>query len=153
MAKAPESASRSLTVEAIASHLIGGTAGALGYDLRDDGFHVVLDRRLPRIIGRSIGDVTGRFMERVGMERVEFLAAHGGGPRVLDAVQAALGLDDGLLAPSRQTYLEVGNVSSASILFTLAAIVPCLGTQPLQGLGLGLGPGVSIELMQLAWTP
>jgi alkylresorcinol/alkylpyrone synthase len=153
MARAPESGSRGLTVEAIASHLIGGTAGALGYDLRDDGFHVVLDRRLPRIIGRSIGAVTGRFMERVGMERVEFLAAHGGGPRVLDAVQAALGLDDALLAPSRQTYLEVGNVSSASILFTLGGILPCLGSKPLHGLGLGLGPGVSIELLQLAWTP
>jgi alkylresorcinol/alkylpyrone synthase len=153
MASAPASGSRGLTVEAAGSHLIGGTAGALGYDLRDDGFHVVLDRRLPRIIGRSIGEVAGRFMAVVGMERVEFLAAHGGGPRVLDAVQAALGLEDALLAPSRQTYTEVGNVSSASILFTLGTILPCLGAQPLEGLGLGLGPGVSIELLQLAWTP
>ena len=87
------------------------------------------------------------------MERVEFLAAHGGGPRVLDAVQAALNLDDALLAPSRRTYSEIGNVSSASILFTLAGILTGLGSRPLQGLGLGLGPGVSIELMQLAWTP
>jgi alkylresorcinol/alkylpyrone synthase len=153
MATAPAAGSPGLKVEAVGSHLVSGTAGALGYDLRDDGFHVVLDRRLPRIIGRSIGEVARGFMLRVGMERVEFLAAHGGGPRVLDAVQAALKLDDALLAPSRQTYLEVGNVSSASILFTLAAILPCLGSQPLQGLGLGLGPGVSIEMMQLAWNP
>lgn len=153
MARAPAAGSHGLTVEAVASHLVSGTAGALGYDLRDDGFHVVLDRRLPRIIGRSIGEVARRFLDRVGMERVEFLAAHGGGPRVLDAVQAALSLDDSLLAPSRQTYAEIGNVSSASILFTLAAMPPCLGSQPLKGLGLGLGPGVSIELMELAWTP
>jgi len=142
-----------LTVEAAASHLVAGTTAALGYDLRDDGFHVVLDRRLPRIIGRSIGEVVEAFMERVGMERVDFLAAHGGGPRVLDAVQAALKLSDPLLAPSRKTYAEIGNVSSASIFFTLGALLPCLGSQPLQGLGLGLGPGVSIELMQLAWKP
>jgi alkylresorcinol/alkylpyrone synthase len=153
MARGPEAGAQGLTVEAVASHLVGGTAGALGYDLRDDGFHVVLDRRLPRIIGRSIGAVARRFMERVGMERVEFLAAHGGGPRVLDAVQAALELDDALLAASRQTYAEIGNVSSASILFTLAALRPCLGSRALHGLGVGLGPGVSIELMHLAWTP
>jgi len=142
-----------LTVEAAASHLVAGTTAGLGYDLRDDGFHVVLDRRLPRIIGRSIGEVAGRFMAVVGMERVEFLAAHGGGPRVLDAVQAALNLDDELLAPSRSTYTEIGNVSSASILFTLAALLPCLGTKPLEGLGLGLGPGVSIEMLHLSWRP
>ncbi|HEY8761462.1 MAG TPA: type III polyketide synthase [Candidatus Dormibacteraeota bacterium] len=153
MAGPPAAGSHGLTVEAVASHLVGGTAGALGYDLRDDGFHVVLDRRLPRIIGRTVGEVARRFLERVGMERVEFLAAHGGGPRVLDAVQAALGLEDALLAPSRRTYAEIGNVSSASILFTLAGILTGLGSRPLQGLGLGLGPGVSIELMQLAWTP
>jgi alkylresorcinol/alkylpyrone synthase len=152
MATAP-AASPGLRVEAIASHLIGGTAGALGYDLRDDGFHVVLDRRLPRIIGGSIGEVARRFLQRVGMERVEFLAAHGGGPRVLDVIQTALNLEDAVVAPSRRTYSEIGNVSSASILFTLAAILPCLGSQPLQGLGLGLGPGISIEMLQLAWTP
>lgn len=153
MAAAPAAGSPGLKVEAVASHLVAGTAGALGYDLRDDGFHVVLDRRLPRIIGRSIGEVARRFLDRVGVERVEFLAAHGGGPRVLDAIQAALHLDEALLAPSRRTYAEIGNVSSASILFTLGALLPCLGARPMKGLGLGLGPGVSIEMMQLTWTP
>ena len=72
---------------------------------------------------------------------------------MLDAVQKALELEDELLAPSRRTYVEIGNVSSASILFTLAALLPCFGSEPLQGLGLGLGPGISIELLQLTWTP
>ena len=153
MAGAPTAGSPGLKVEAVASHLVGGTTDALGYDLRDDGFHVVLDRRLPRIIGRSIGEVARRFLKQVGTERVEFLAAHGGGPRVLDAIQAALNLGDALLAPSRRTYAEIGNVSSASILFTLGAILPCLGPRPLNGIGLGLGPGISIEMMQLTWTP
>lgn len=153
MAVAADAGSPGLKVEGVGSHLVGGTARALGYDLRDDGFHVVLDRKLPKIISRSIGAVAMGFLERFGMERIDFIAAHGGGPRVLDAVQRALQLDDGLLAASRQTYAEVGNVSSASILFTLAALLPCLGPEPHQGLGIGLGPGVSIELIQLAWTP
>jgi alkylresorcinol/alkylpyrone synthase len=153
MAGAPFADAPGLTVEAVASHLVRGTSTALGYDLRDDGFHVVLDRRLPRIIGRSIGEVARGFLRQVGMERVEFLAAHGGGPRVLDAIQAALHLEEAVLAQSRRTYTEIGNVSSASILFTLAAILPCLGSDRLQGLGLGLGPGLSIEMIQLTWNP
>lgn len=153
MTGAKDLESPGLKVRAVASHLVGGTAQALGYDLRDDGFHVVLDRRLPRLVGGAVGEVVGRFKQQVGMERIQFLAAHGGGPRILEAVQAALELPDELLAPSRQTYFEVGNVSSASILFTLGAMLPALGPTPLEGLGMGLGPGVSIELMHLAWSP
>jgi len=146
-------APRGLRVEAVASHLVPGSRGSLGFDLRDDGFHVVLDRRLPRLIGRTIADVALRFMDTAALEAIDFLAAHGGGPRVLDAVQAALGLPEPVLAASRKTYAEVGNVSSASILFTLASLLPELGPAPREGLGVGLGPGVSIELMRLAWRP
>ncbi len=151
MERAPGTGASGLTVEAAATHLVSGTGGALGYDLRDDGFHVVLDRRLPRLIGRSIGGVARAFMRRTEMERIDFLAAHGGGPRILDAIQEALNLDPALLAPSRRTYSEIGNVSSASMLFTLADLLPCLGSQPLEGLGIGLGPGISIELIRFAW--
>ncbi len=151
------SGGRGLSVRRVASHLIAGSTALLGYDLRDDGFHVVLDRRLPRLIGRSIGEVSERFRVEAGMGGVDFVAAHGGGPRVLDAIQESLELDDSIMAPSRQTYAEVGNVSSASILFTLAQLLPRFesdfGSQPRDGLGIGLGPGVSVELMQLLWQP
>ncbi len=148
-----EGTGRGLTVDRVASHLIPASTGALGYDLRDDGFHVILDRRLPKLIRQSIGEIVERFAGRAGMSGIGFLAAHGGGPRVLDAVQEALGLDDDVMRASRHTYAEVGNVSSASILFTLASLLPSLGDAPLEGLGVGLGPGVSVELMQLSWQP
>ena len=143
---------RGLVIERVASHLIPGSSAALGYDLRDDGFHVVLDRRLPALIRRSIGEVATRFSDPA-RRPIDFLAAHGGGPRVLDAIQAGLNLEDRVMAGSRRTYAEIGNVSSASILFTLGAQLRCLGPAPLKGLGIGLGPGVSLELMELAWRP
>jgi predicted naringenin-chalcone synthase len=144
---------RGLTVGRVASHLISNSTPMLGYDLRDDGFHVVLDRRLPRLIGRSIGEVSDRFRSAAGITSIDFVAAHGGGPRVLDALQESLHLPDSVMAASRRTYEEVGNVSSASILFTLANLLPSFGSEHRQGLGLGLGPGVSVELMQLDWQP
>lgn len=144
--------SRGLVIERVASHLIADSSGALGYDLRDDGFHVVLDRRLPTLIRRSIGEVARGFSDPKH-HPIEFLAAHGGGPRVLDAIQTGLNLDDRVMAASRRTYAEVGNVSSASILFTLGAQLRCLGPAPLGGLGIGLGPGVGVELMELRWRP
>ena len=50
----PPGASGRLQVRGAASRLLPASAGALGFDLRDGGFHVVLDRRVPRLIERSL---------------------------------------------------------------------------------------------------
>lgn len=136
-----------LTVRGAASRLLPDSAGALGFDLRDTGFHVVLDRRLPQLIKRSLSDVVMDFRARQGIEHVDFYAVHAGGPRVLDAVDAALGLRSEELALSRRVFREVGNLSSASILFCMAALQPLNG----DGLAIAFGPGVSIELTHLRW--
>lgn len=142
-----------LQILSVASQLTPASTQLLGYDLRSDGFHVVLDRRLPRLIATSLGRAVRDFLEKAEMEKIDFLAAHGGGPRILDAVQKALCLEDPLMAPSRESFDQVGNVSSASILFTLQTLMETLGGVAGDGLGIGLGPGVSIELLQLGWRP
>ncbi|MGH7904065.1 MAG: type III polyketide synthase, partial [Candidatus Dormibacteraceae bacterium] len=141
-----------LSVESVASHLVPDSLAVLGYDLRDDGFHVVLDRALARLVRDSLGPVVDGFRKSAGIERVDFLAAHGGGPRILEAVEGALGLDPCALAVSRQLFTRIGNVSSASILFALEAMAASLGEEPAEGLGLGFGPGLSIELAHLRWA-
>jgi alkylresorcinol/alkylpyrone synthase len=134
-----------LQVRGAASRLLPGTAGALGFDLRDGGFHVVLDRRLPHLIERSLRAVVDEFVTRQGIARPAFYAVHAGGPRVFDAVAAALELGPDDLALSRRVFREVGNLSSASILFSLAALGDAAG----DGLALAFGPGVTIELTHL----
>jgi alkylresorcinol/alkylpyrone synthase len=128
------------------SHLLPDSAGALGFDLRDGGFHVVLDRRLPRLIERCIAPVVDGFMARIAVEHVDFYAVHAGGPRVFDAVESALGLRPDALALSRQVFRDVGNLSSASILFSLAALAD---EAEGDGLAIAFGPGVTIELAHL----
>jgi alkylresorcinol/alkylpyrone synthase len=131
------------------SRLVPDSASALGFDLRDSGFHVVLDRRLPRLIETDLGAAVADFKARRGLERVDFYAVHAGGPRVFDAVDAALGLQPRDLALSRRVFREVGNLSSASILFSLAA----LPDTPGEGLAIAFGPGVTIELGHLRRGP
>jgi alkylresorcinol/alkylpyrone synthase len=134
-----------LQVRGAASRLLPGTAGVLGFDLRDGGFHVVLDRRLPHLIERSLRAAVDDFAGRQRMGRPAFYAVHAGGPRVFDAVAAALELRPDDLALSRRVFREVGNLSSASILFSLAALGEAAG----DGLALAFGPGVTIELTHL----
>ncbi len=134
-----------LQVLGAASRLLPASAHALGFDLRDTGFHVVLDRRLPQLIERSLARVVDDFAARQGMGSPAFYAVHAGGPRVFDAVEAALQLSPQDLALSRRVFSEVGNLSSASILFSLADLSEAAG----DGLAIAFGPGVTIELAHL----
>jgi alkylresorcinol/alkylpyrone synthase len=140
----PSGTSR-LQVRGASSRLLPASAGALGFDLRDGGFHIVLDRRLPRLIEGSLRAVVDDFAARQAIDRPAFYAVHAGGPRIFDAVAAALELAPDDLAPSRRVFREVGNLSSASILFSLAALPGADG----DGLAIAFGPGVTIELTHL----
>jgi alkylresorcinol/alkylpyrone synthase len=136
-----------LHVRGAASRLLPDSEAALGFDLRDTGFHVVLDRRLPRLIEGSLAGVVADFADRQGIAAPSFYAVHAGGPRVFDAVEAALGLATGDLALSRRVFREVGNLSSASILFSLAE-AQRTGARG-DGLAIAFGPGVTLELAHL----
>jgi alkylresorcinol/alkylpyrone synthase len=142
-----------LRVTRTESHLVPGTADLLGFDLGEGGFRVVLDRRLPRVLERELAPVLERFLSRDDQPAPAFFAAHAAGPRIFDAIETALGLPSDALGVSREVFMEVGNTSSAAIFFTLEKLVSSLGPAAMEGLGLGFGPGISVELMQLAWSP
>jgi predicted naringenin-chalcone synthase len=131
------------------SRIVPNSTSVLGFDLRDSGFHVVLDRRLPRLVEASLAGAVADFRASRRIEALDFYAVHAGGPRIFDAVQSALRLDDEALAVSRRVFSEVGNLSSASILFSLAA----LPETPGEGLAIAFGPGVTIELAHLRRGP
>lgn len=135
-----------LEVAATGTRLIPGTELLLGFDLRDDGFHPVLDRRLPRLIEVELGGALAGF----GEGHYDFFAVHAGGPRIFDAVERGLGLAEGALEPSRTAFSRYGNLSSASLLVVLSE----LPNGPLGlGLGLAFGPGVAVEMATLRRSP
>ncbi|HXM55984.1 MAG TPA: type III polyketide synthase [Candidatus Dormibacteraeota bacterium] len=144
------SSASGLQVRGAASRLLPNSEEALGFELRDGGFHVVLDRRLPRLIEQRLPEVIADFATQQGIDTPGFYAVHAGGPRVFDAVETALRLPAGALAPSRRVFREVGNLSSASILFSLAELPDSTAGD---GLAIAFGPGVTIELLHLRRVP
>ena len=142
-----------LEVLRTASHLVPDSAGLLGFDLVDDGFRVVLDRRLPRRLAPELQRLVAEFLGDADPRELGFLAAHAAGPRIFDTIATALGASEDSLDACRQVFKDVGNTSSAAILFTLERLLAGFGERPSRGLGIGIGPGISVELLELAWSP
>lgn len=120
----------------------------LGFDLRDGGFHTVLNPGLARMLEAHLPAVVDGFWPSA---KPAFWAVHAGGLRIFDAVESALGLDPCALQPSRDVFQQTGNLSSASILFVLHEIARSEAAG--EGMALSFGPGVSVELAQLSRAP
>jgi alkylresorcinol/alkylpyrone synthase len=127
---------------------------ALGWRLGPAGFRIVLTADLSDVIERELGAVVTSFLATHGLtvDDIGTWMAHPGGPKVIDAVQHSLKLPDSAVAVSRRSLAEVGNLSSASVLhvmeMTQALCAPPAGSL---GMMIGLGPGVSVELILLRW--
>jgi alkylresorcinol/alkylpyrone synthase len=141
-------------VIATRSEVYPDSGGALGWRLSPDGFRIVLTAELAVVVERRLGESVTGFLAEHGLtvDDIGTWICHPGGPKVLDAAQRALKLPVGALDSSRQSLAQAGNMSSASVLhileLTIADHAPAAGSF---GVMIGLGPGVSAELVLLRW--
>jgi alkylresorcinol/alkylpyrone synthase len=142
-------------VVATHSEVCPDSVGALGWRLGSEGFRIVLSTGLPDVVARRLGSCVDGFLAAHGLtvEDMRAWICHPGGPNVIDAVQRSLGLPDDAMAASRRSLARVGNLSSASVLHILQDVIAAEDGPPpgSHGLLIGLGPGVSIELVLLRW--
>lgn len=126
---------------------------ALGWRLTADSFRIVLLPELGDIVERHIGGTVTSFLAEhdLTVDDITTWMVHPGGPKVIDAVRKGLKLPESAVEPSRRALAEAGNLSSASVLHILHNTVAD-GVPPGSfGLMIGLGPGVSAELVLLRW--
>ena len=130
------------------------TERVMGWDVVDSGFKVVLSAKVPNLVKDHIRGNVDTFLASHGLERkdVRHWVAHTGGPKVLQAFEDALELESASLERSWRSLREVGNLSSASVLFVLGETLE--GAQPRPGdwgLIMALGPGFCAEMVLLRW--
>ena len=129
--------------------------GAMGFDLRDSGFHILLAKDVPEMIGAQIRDLVDDFLKRheKTYQDIKGWILHPGGARLLGNVEIALGLTKCQTQPSWDVLANVGNLSSATILFILQE---WLEKRPLNpgdhAFAAAFGPGFSAEFLLLQWT-
>jgi alkylresorcinol/alkylpyrone synthase len=151
---AGEQTAGGLRVVASRSEVYPDSGDALGWRLGSDGFRIVLTAELVDVVERRLSGSVSSFLAGQGLivEEISAWVCHPGGPKVIDAIQNGLKLPDSAVELSRRSLAEVGNLSSASVLHVLEKTIGADPPPPgSAGLMIGLGPGVSIELVLLRW--
>jgi alkylresorcinol/alkylpyrone synthase len=140
-------------VVATRSEVFPDSGDTLGWRLGVDGFRIILTADLAEVVERCLSGSVSGFLAEHGLtvDDVGCWVCHPGGPKVIDAIQQSLKLPDSAVRPSRRSLAEVGNLSSASVLHILEQTMGSPPPAGSAGLMIGLGPGVSAELVLLRW--
>jgi alkylresorcinol/alkylpyrone synthase len=141
-------------VIATRSEVYPDSGHTLGWRLGADGFRIVLTAELADVVEQRLNGSVTAFLADHGLtvDDIRSWVCHPGGPRVLDAIQKALRLPDSAVEASRRSLAEAGNMSSVSVLHILEKVIDTCPPPPgSPGLMIGLGPGVSAELVLMRW--
>jgi predicted naringenin-chalcone synthase len=118
---------------------------AMTWTVGDHNFEMTLSRRVPGLIGEGLRPWLEAWLRDngVALADVASWAVHPGGPRILSAVEEALGLGREGAAASREVFAECGNMSSPTVLFILDRLRARGAPRPC--VALGFGPGLAAE--------
>ena len=141
-------------VERNSSRLVPDTESWIAYEVRETGFHFLLDKRVPgtmAVLAPAMRDMT----EPHGWDiaGLDFYLVHAGGPRILDDLGKYLDLPPETFRYSRRTLAERGNVASVVIFDALERLFADGGAgDGARGVVAGFGPGITAEIALGRWT-
>ncbi|BBE21738.1 naringenin-chalcone synthase [Arthrobacter sp. MN05-02] len=125
---------------------------AMAWNIGDEGFEMVLGTYVPHIIDDHIVGALEPLLARdaslkgLDYSEIEHWAIHPGGRSILDKVEAKLGLSPEQLVPARETLRNYGNMSSATVLFVLKAILDQPASEGNNRIcSMAFGPGLTVE--------
>jgi alkylresorcinol/alkylpyrone synthase len=130
-------------VAAVGEHCWPQTEHIMGWDVKSDGFGVVLSPKLPALMRRSLRPAVDTFLERNGLSLEDFsgFLFHPGGRKVLETTQDVLELEPHDLRHSWAVLRDYGNLSSATAIFVMDQAIRS-GARGLHLLA-AFGPGFS----------
>jgi predicted naringenin-chalcone synthase len=130
------------------STVLPGTQDLITWQIGDQGFDMHLSGKVPARIATALRAEADR-NDADGLLRGEdprdipLWAVHAGGRTVLDGVEQGLRLAADALDYSRGVLRDVGNMSSATLMFVLARILA--GDAVGRGMAIAFGPGLAAE--------
>jgi len=135
------------------SHLYPDSLRTMGYDIGTTGFELVLSKDVAAVVEQYIEKDVTEFLAAHGLtiDDIGAFVSHPGGPKVIEAITAALALPPEALELTWRSLGEIGNLSSASVLHVLRDTIGKRPPSGSPGLMLAMGPGFCSELVLLRW--
>jgi alkylresorcinol/alkylpyrone synthase len=138
-----------LKILAFNEHVLPNSADEMTWVPGSTHFHMTLSVMVPVIIKQWVRSIVEALLQQVGIDfererRQLAFAIHPGGPKIVDHIQDALGLDNDQVAISKSVFAENGNMSSATVPHILKEILEEAGIPVgTRIVCLGFGPGLT----------
>ena len=136
------------------SHLYPDSDQIMGWDVGAGGLKIVLDAQVPAIVQQYLGQDIRSFLaaHSLQVDDVGAWVSHPGGPKVIEAIEAELGLAGDPLELTWRSLDQIGNLSSSSVLHVLRDTLDKRSLLPgTPGMLMAMGPGFCSELVLLQW--
>lgn len=135
------------------SKFMPNSEDVMGWDVKNNGLHVVFSKSIPSIITKWLGPFVHNFLSEheLTQDDLTHFIAHPGGKKVLEAYEDTLGFDHTKTTISREILRMNGNMSSPTILYVLQRFMENKPVTGDYGLMAALGPGFCGELQLLKW--
>jgi alkylresorcinol/alkylpyrone synthase len=137
------------TITAVGEHCWQNTEHIMGWDIKGDGFGVVLSPELPALMRKALRPAVDDFLRRhdLTLEGFKGFLLHPGGRKVLETAEDALQIDRNLVAHSWAVLRDYGNMSSVTSMFVLDRAIRTRDKGP--HLLAAFGPGFSAYFIAL----
>ncbi len=136
-----------LALDSFRAVVVPDTRPLITWNIGSLGFDMLLSGQVPTAIANSLRTSAGEITAPLTPAEIDLWAVHPGGRSVLDAVEHALQLAPQALAPSREVLECFGNMSSATIMFVLEAILRTASAAGKRGCAMSFGPGLTAETL------
>lgn len=130
--------------------IVPDSAASMAWFCSDFGMEMTLARDVPQKIAESLHPFVETLLTRAGVSPSSassaLFAIHPGGPKIVDQVGAALGLEEPQIEHSRRVLKERGNMSSATLPHVWKSIAE--SSQVPEGqlvVSLAFGPGLTLS--------
>lgn len=136
------------------SNWVPDTEHIMGLDYIDEGMRNILRPEVKTFVGEALADVILPMLAEsdLTISDIGHWTLHPGGPKIMDAAEQAFKLSESMMRPSREVLRDVGNISSATVLFMLDRIIRGEDRpRDLKGLLVAMGPGFSQEATLVHW--
>lgn len=137
-------------IEAAGEHTWSDTLDIMGWDVDPQGFGVIFDRSIPPFALEHLRPAVDGILERQGLvrDRIDRFICHPGGAKVVEAIEAGLSLETGVLDLEREILARFGNMSAPTALFVLERAIAA--GLPARSLLMALGPGFTLSTVTLS---